>query len=176
MSEPEEFHDDQGRSLGSIKRPEKRPGEPAGLEDGVSKDAQARAAASRLEALGAGPMAARNALESIQVHPTVQSVTFTTDELIQRCPVTGQPDHYDATVITSHQGVSIETKSLKLYLQWLGEQAPMFAEDLAGRIATDVREALGGGWVTVELRQHRRGGIVTEVTAVADGATKGEPR
>ena len=126
----------------------------------------ARSDTSHLRALGAGPMAPERALEIIEldtVHPV--DVSFRTTELLARCPVTEQRDHYVAILeITAR--ATLESKSLKLYLaSW--ETESILAEDLANSIADDVAAALGRHlWrLQVHLQQQVRGGIEVSVTA-----------
>ena len=93
-------------------------------------------------------------------------VTFRSAELTAICPVTGQPDFYTVEIHLDGAEVTIESKSLKLYLRtW--DQVGILAEDLASAIADRVWGAVEGRVeaVAVELAQARRGGIDTEVNA-----------
>lgn len=95
-------------------------------------------------------------LEPIHL-PTVSTVTFTSDEVTAMCPVTGQPDWYQVN-ITLHGTDSIESKSLKLYLQSF-RNTGIFAEHLAALILEDVRECCHPELATVRVIQKARGGI-----------------
>jgi 7-cyano-7-deazaguanine reductase len=82
------------------------------------------------------------------------------------CPVTGQPDLYDATIEYRPDGLCIESKSLKLYLMQFRNEGH-FCEALAVRLRDDVAEALqvAREQVFVELVQKARGGITITATA-----------
>lgn len=100
--------------------------------------------------------------------PGRQEVEFRTQELQALCPrVAGvQPDIYDAT-ITLHGNVSIESKSLKLWLTTFRDRR-IFAEHLAAEMAERVSSIASEGckvdMVSVVLVQNVRGGIVETVT------------
>lgn len=115
---------------------------------------------SGVEALGAGPMDPARALEIIPLDtPEPVQITFSTSELLAKCPVTGQRDLYSAA-ISLVATATIESKSLKLYLaSW--DQEQILAEDLANTIADDVEAVLGEHLVGlgVDLEQATRGGI-----------------
>ncbi len=90
-------------------------------------------------------------------------IRFVTEELLARCPVTAQRDHYRAE-IALHATATLESKSLKLYLaSW--EHEAILAEDLANSIADDIAEVCDRhlGDLSVELCQQVRGGIETSV-------------
>lgn len=116
--------------------------------------------------LGKGPMGPnRHGLETIDRAAPGQ-VVFTSYELTAQCPLTGQPDLYNVTILLEGYR-TLESKSLKLYLwSWAGEG--VFAEHLADTIADDVY-AITGEDVKVELTQNVRGGIVTTVRAERPG-------
>jgi len=116
------------------------------------------------------PVLGRAAGPSTQIDtfPTegkLDRITFETTELTAICPVTDGPDIYDATIAYTPAKLCIESKSLKLYLETFRNQG-IFAEHLAPQIAAHLAAAVEVQ-VTVELRQHTRGGIVTTVTATA---------
>src|SRR6266851_9844243 len=91
-------------------------------------------------------------LEVIQFKPAIdpisksehwgllREVTFTCDEVTALCPVTGQPDQYIVEIKLSILNFSIESKSLKLYLQKYRNQG-IFAEQLCQQICIDVVRA-----------------------------------
>ncbi|MFM8795086.1 MAG: preQ(1) synthase [Acidimicrobiales bacterium] len=113
----------------------------------------------------------RGAIEHVEVFPApanVTSVSFSTDELMSMCPVTGQPDISSVRIDYEPDAHCIESKSLKLYL-WGFRDRAVFAEALAAEIAGEVMTTAAPKRVRVELRQHPRGGItitaVSEVTA-----------
>lgn len=93
------------------------------------------------------------------------AIWFRTDELLARCPVTEQRDHYRAHVELSATA-TLESKSLKLYLaSW--ETESILAEDLANSIADDVADVMGEHLrsLIVTLEQQVRGGIEVGVRA-----------
>ena len=87
-------------------------------------------------------------------------MALTSDELTAVCPITGQPDLYEASIEYSPKDLCLESKSLKLYLNGFRNEGH-FCEGLAVRIRDDVAEALGLGpsEVQVTLKQKARGGI-----------------
>ena len=110
----------------------------------------------------------RGAIEHVEVFPApanVTSVSFSTDELMSMCPVTGQPDISSVRIDYEPAAHCIESKSLKLYL-WGFRDRAVFAEALAAEIAGEVMTTARPRKVRVELRQHPRGGIT--ITAVSE--------
>ena len=99
-------------------------------------------------------------------NPGVSSVSMVSDELSAICPVTAQPDLYEASIVYRPDALCIESKSLKLYLAQFRNEGH-FAEALAVRIREDVAGAIQVPLdrVRVELVQKARGGIT--ITAVA---------
>jgi 7-cyano-7-deazaguanine reductase len=93
-------------------------------------------------------------LEALNV--AAQRVTLISDEVTAVCPVTGQPDFYTVE-IKLWDGHSLESKSLKLYLQSFRNEG-IFCEDFAGRIASDVANVTHS-LVKVKVTQKPRGGI-----------------
>lgn len=93
---------------------------------------------------------------------SIEVVTFNSNELTSYCPVTGQPDIYEVLIVVAPVDTTLETKSLKLYLEQYREKA-MFAEDLAGQVVQDIFDALDPAWVRVTLTQNIRGGIQLKV-------------
>jgi 7-cyano-7-deazaguanine reductase len=93
-------------------------------------------------------------------NPGVARVELTSDELTAVCPITGQPDLYNATIEYEPGALCLESKSLKLYLSTYRNEGA-FCEALAVRIRDDVAEALEltRDKVHVTLRQKARGGI-----------------
>ena len=91
---------------------------------------------------------------------------MTSDELSAICPVTGQPDLYIATIAYSPQGLCIESKSLKLYLNSFRNEGH-FCEALAVKIRADVADVLElpHEKVRVVVKQKARGGITITATS-----------
>lgn len=103
-------------------------------------------------------------LETFPKPEHVEVVSFTSDELISFCPVTGQPD-FNSVIIEYHpDGLCVESKSLKLYL-WTFREERIFGEGLASTIAHDLFEVLQPFSCKVTLIQNIRGGL--QMTAVA---------
>jgi 7-cyano-7-deazaguanine reductase len=104
-------------------------------------------------------------LESFE-NPGVSHVVMRSDELVAVCPVTGQPDLYVASIEFWPQGLCLESKSLKLYLNGFRNEGA-FCEALAVRIRDDVAEALElpADKVRVTLEQKARGGISITATS-----------
>ena len=82
------------------------------------------------------------------------------DELTAVCPITGQPDLYRLTIGYRPDGLCLESKSVKLYLNSFRSEGT-FCEALAVRIRDDVASALeiAPGRVRIVLEQKARGGI-----------------
>jgi 7-cyano-7-deazaguanine reductase len=120
---------------------------------------------SEFVALGHSGSDAYAGLETFP-NPGVWHVEMTSDELTAVCPVTGQPDLYDATIEYWPGELCIESKSLKLYLSGYRNEGH-FCEALAVKIRNDVAEAiqLPHDKVSVILRQKARGGITITATA-----------
>ena len=99
-------------------------------------------------------------------NPGASHVEMTSDELAAICPVTGQPDLYVATIEYWPQGLCVESKSLKLYLNGYRNQGH-FCEALAVKIRDDVAQALDlpADKVRVRLQQKARGGISITATS-----------
>jgi 7-cyano-7-deazaguanine reductase len=104
-------------------------------------------------------------LESFE-NPGVSQVVMRSDELVAVCPVTGQPDLYVASIEFWPQGLCLESKSLKLYLNGFRNEGA-FCEALAVRIRDDVAQALElpPDKVRVTLEQKARGGIAITATS-----------
>ncbi len=93
-------------------------------------------------------------------NPGVADVELTSDELTAVCPITGQPDMYRLTIDYRPDGLCLESKSLKLYLNRFRNEGA-FCEALAVRIRDEIADALGlpPDRVRIELEQKARGGI-----------------
>jgi 7-cyano-7-deazaguanine reductase len=109
----------------------------------------------------------RHPIDHVEVFPAPANVTcvsFTTDEVASRCPVTQQPD-LSRVVIEYEPGEwCVESKSLKLYL-WSFRDREVFAEALAAEIATEIMATARPRRVVVTLTQRPRGGIEVEARA-----------
>jgi NADPH-dependent 7-cyano-7-deazaguanine reductase QueF len=105
-------------------------------------------------------------------NPGCHSITFSGDELVAHCPVTGQPDFYEFQIVLLGTEKSIESKSLKMWLrQFADPPSPggglqgLFCESLAVFIRDQVGEVLGldpqdvEQHIQVTLKQKSRGGI-----------------
>lgn len=103
-------------------------------------------------------------LETIDLRGPLARVIFTSDEVTAVCPVTGQPDQYKVTIIFLPIGLSIESKSLKLYLQGFRNKG-IFAESLAQQILSDILAIMTPRRIVVEVEQKSRGGITLQAAA-----------
>ena len=93
-------------------------------------------------------------------NPGVASVELVSDELTAVCPITNQPDFYNATIRYEPRALCLESKSLKIYLSRFRDQGA-FCEALAVQIRDEVAAALelDAASVHVTLVQKARGGI-----------------
>lgn len=93
------------------------------------------------------------------------SVRFETAELEALCPaVEGiQPDIYRCVIEYRADTVSLESKSLKLWLVTFRDRR-IFAENLAAEIGTTISAVEGLTFQRVTLTQNIRGGLVETVT------------
>jgi 7-cyano-7-deazaguanine reductase len=97
-----------------------------------------------------------------RIETACKYIEYHSDQLTSACPVTGQPDFYEVTIQLDADGIGIESKTLKLYLETYRNQA-VFCEDLAVKICEDIVEVTEPHKCTVTLIQRRRGGI--QITA-----------
>lgn len=114
-------------------------------------------------------------LEIIDLDESMAAVQFNTDEFTAVCPVTAQPDQYQLLILLENTSVTIESKSLKLYLHGFRNEG-CFAENLAIRIKKEVAKAIGEHLqkgdstflippaIGVTIIQKPRGGIEIEAT------------
>ncbi len=98
-------------------------------------------------------------------------VKFICDEVTALCPVTGQPDQYTVTIDLSVNGFSIESKSLKLYLQKYRNEG-IFCEDFASKICYDVVKYTAPRYCYVVIEQKPRGGIAIRATSTYTESAK----
>ena len=106
-------------------------------------------------------------------NPGCISVKLTSDEVMAKCPITGQPDFYVVSIELEGTDRLIESKSLKIWFQnlMLNSLLPeggIFCEALAVHIRDTVMEAINEediDNVSVTITQKPRGGI--EITARA---------
>ena len=91
-------------------------------------------------------------------------VTFETSELQALCPMVAapQPDLYQCIIEYEAETVSIESKSLKLWLVTFRDRR-IFAENLAVEIGSSIEQIDGLTLTEVRLTQNRRGGLVETV-------------
>ena len=89
-------------------------------------------------------------------------IRFDCPEFTSVCPITGQPDFAQITIIYVPNAKCIESKSLKLYL-FSYRNTGMFHEEITNRVLDDIVEAcfsaLGQGpWNNESPRWHRNQG------------------
>jgi len=93
--------------------------------------------------------------------------TFTTEELTARCPFDfGGPDYYNLTIRYKTDAHTVESKSLKKWLQSYRD-TKISAEDLGKEIHDIVDRTIKPTKLYVRLEQARRGGI-EETVEVGD--------
>lgn len=102
-------------------------------------------------------------LDTFPINASVD-VTFETAELQALCPAVPhtQPDIYRCVIEYHAETVSIESKSLKLWLVTFRERR-IFAENLAAEIGCTIDEIEGLTLSQVTLKQNIRGGLVETV-------------
>jgi len=106
-------------------------------------------------------------------NPGCAFVKYTSDEVVAKCPVTGQPDYYVCEITLREATKLIESKSLKIWFNNIHEntfkdQMPgIFCEGLAVYVRDQVAEITGTEveHVQVRLTQKSRGGISIEAVA-----------
>ena len=119
---------------------------------------------NRLTVLGNMVEGSLETVETFEAPAGIVRVTMTSDEVVSHCPVTGQKDLYTVSIMYVPDGMCIESKSLKLYLDHFMTQG-IFAETLATTICNDLCNACQPVSCAVVVRQKSRGGIVIEVQA-----------
>jgi 7-cyano-7-deazaguanine reductase len=97
-----------------------------------------------------------------RIETACRQIEYHSDQLLAVCPITGQPDFYEALIQLEADGLGIETKTLKLYLETYQHQG-IFCEDLTVKICEDIFDTCKPQKCTVTLVQRRRGGI--QITA-----------
>jgi len=106
-------------------------------------------------------------------NPGCVIVKYTSDEVVARCPVTGQPDYYVCEITLREATKLIESKSLKIWFNNIhentmkGEAPGLFCESLAVFIRDQVAEITDTEQENVQVRltQKSRGGISIESVA-----------
>jgi NADPH-dependent 7-cyano-7-deazaguanine reductase QueF len=106
-------------------------------------------------------------------NPGCAYVTYTSDEVMAKCPITDQPDFYTVEIALRETDKLIESKSLKIWFQNLmfssfGEEGiGIFCEALAVHIRDAVVSTVDTDTdhVQVTLVQKSRGGIVIKAIA-----------
>jgi NADPH-dependent 7-cyano-7-deazaguanine reductase QueF len=123
------------------------------------------------EALSRQGSGAYQGLETFP-NPGCELVTYTSDEVVAKCPVTGQPDYYTCEITLKNAERLIESKSLKLYFNNIHEATftkdfGIFCEALAVYLRGEIAEAVGSDEddVRVVLAQKSRGGISIKAMA-----------
>jgi 7-cyano-7-deazaguanine reductase len=99
-------------------------------------------------------------------------VQHTCPEFTSVCPKTGQPDFGTVRITYVPDGLCVELKSLKLYLQDYRNKG-IFYEDVVNVILDDLVAAMGPRRLTVEGEFRARGGITSVVTATHEAPARG---
>ena len=102
-------------------------------------------------------------------------VQHTCPEFTSVCPKTGQPDFGTVRITYVPDGLCVELKSLKLYLQAYRSKG-IFYEDVINVILDDLVTAMRPRRLTVEGDFRVRGGISTVVTASYEAPSRGRGR
>jgi len=102
-------------------------------------------------------------------------VQHTCPEFTSVCPKTGQPDFGTVRITYVPDGLCVELKSLKLYLQDYRSKG-IFYEDVINVILDDLVAAMRPRRLTVEGDFHARGGISSVVTATYEAPARGRGR
>ena len=90
-------------------------------------------------------------------------IEFDCPEFTCLCPLTGQPDFAQFSIIYVPNEKCVELKSLKLYL-WSYRNEGAFHEKVTNQILTDLVAAVAPRWMEVKGEGFIRGGITTNVT------------
>jgi 7-cyano-7-deazaguanine reductase len=104
-------------------------------------------------------------LDAIPARDGLTMVTMSSDELTAICPLVEQPDYYKVSIEYAPDGLCIESKSLKLYLQHF-RNLEVFCEDLVVTIRDKVVQTVHPKYCKVTLTQKARGGITIEAISV----------
>jgi 7-cyano-7-deazaguanine reductase len=102
-------------------------------------------------------------------------VQHTCPEFTSVCPKTGQPDFGEVRITYVPDGLCVELKSLKLYLQAFRSKG-IFYEDVVNVILDDLVAATRPRRLTVEGDFRARGGISSVVTATYEAPSRGRRR
>ena len=110
----------------------------------------------------------RGPVDHVETFPAplgVHDRPLPTDELMSRCPVTGQPDL--ASVVIEYEPAErcVESKSLKLYLWRFRDRARRSPRRSRRRSPARSSHSARPRRVTVTLTQRPRGGITVEAVA-----------
>jgi 7-cyano-7-deazaguanine reductase len=126
-----------------------------------------------LTKLGDPDARADRQLEVFETTDSGLRVTLNCTEFTCRCPITNQPDWGTIMITYVPEGLVVESKSVKLYLETFREQG-IFHEHLATTIRDDFVAALRPATLDVTVHFNSRGGIAISATSAYDPATPGE--
>jgi 7-cyano-7-deazaguanine reductase len=121
-------------------------------------------AASSLTKLGDPAARPDRRLETFETGDPTQHVTLRCTEFTCRCPITGQPDWAQITIVYRPRRHIVESKSVKLYLETFREEG-IFHEHLATVIRDDFVAALDPEALHVTVSFNSRGGIAIEASS-----------
>lgn len=132
--------------------------------------------------LGKDVRGPRRHLDPIPLARSVGRIFYRSDEVFSHCPMTGQPDFYEAEITLYGALYGIESKSLKLYLQSFEDRKDaQFCEKFADTICEAVFDVSRAEEAQVTLKQKPRGGISIHATSsrirtrdARDGVQDGE--
>lgn len=105
-------------------------------------------------------------------NPGCAFVSYTSDEVVAKCPITGQPDYYVCEIVLLESPKLLESKSIKLWFNMMHEEAftqnvGLFCENLAVYIKDQVHHHTECDMenIRVTLTQKARGGISIKAIA-----------
>lgn len=123
--------------------------------------------------LGRANVPADRQLETFGVSDSSQEIVLDCREFTCRCPVTGQPDWATIRIDYQPNGLAVETKSLKLYLETFRDEK-IFHEHLATLLRDDLVEALHPATLKVTVNFNVRGGIALAASSSYQASTRAD--
>ena len=100
-------------------------------------------------------------------------MTLHCSEFTSRCPITGQPDFGEITIVYVPAGCIVETKSLKLFLMRYRDRG-VFNEQLVAEMADALFLQIKPKQLSVTGSFNSRGGIsITVMASRGDGVASG---
>ena len=112
------------------------------------------------------PTQPQQTLETFENPTTTREYTIAIEmaEFTCLCPLTGQPDFAELTLVYVPARLCIELKSLKLYI-WSYRDQGAFHEDVTNTILDDIIAACAPHYARLEARFNVRGGTYPKIVA-----------